>query len=129
MSVLRCAGRVAVFVVALVVVALTGAGEAHAQFTCANFFPTRTGVYGDNMQVTVSGVSDTATAHGVTGLHLGTSPAAQCTTYEMDQVVVRFDLQVVGVDPGERVSFQLNGAPYPIDPAQLLRNPDVTAQE
>ena len=76
--------------------------DAHAQFICANFFPRVTGTYADRVQVTVSGTTTIDSEHGVEGFRLGAGSGTQCATYDLDQRVARFDVQIVGVDPGER---------------------------
>jgi MYXO-CTERM domain-containing protein len=112
--------------VTVVVSALLVAGDARAQNICANFFPRVTGTYADRLRVTVSGTTTIGSAHGVEGFRLGSNGGAQCTTYDLDQRVARFDVQVVGVDPGEEVSFEVNGVLHAAP--RLIRNPDVTDQ-
>jgi MYXO-CTERM domain-containing protein len=101
-------------------------GEAHAQFICANFFPRVTGTYADRLRVTVSGTTTIGSEHGVEGFRLGAGSGTQCATYDLDQRVARFDVQIVGVDPGEEVTFEVNGVLH-AEP-RLIRNPDVTEQ-
>ena len=98
------------------------------QVICANFFAPATGTYGDHCPVTVTGTTATATAHGVTGFQLGTSAGTTCTTYATGQTVARIDFQVVGVDPGDEVTFEMDGAAFPLETADLAINPDVTTQ-
>jgi uncharacterized protein (TIGR03382 family) len=98
------------------------------QVICANFFAPATGTYGDHCPVMVTGTTTTATAHGVTGFQLGTTAGTECTTYATGQTVARIDFQVVGVDPGDQVTFEMNGAAFPLETADLAINPDVTAQ-
>ncbi len=105
-----------------------GARDASAQFICANFFPTATGMYGDRAMVTVAGVTTTATAHGVTGLALGGAGGTTCTTYTISQVVARFDFEVVGVDPGEETWMDVNGVEYTLAAGNLIVNPSPTTQ-
>ncbi len=119
------AGLVTIVTLAL---GLGAARDARAQNICANFFPLVTGTYADRLGVTVSGVTTTATAHGVTGLSLGGATGTTCTTYVLDQFVARFDFQLVGVDPGEEVWFDINSVEYPLDGSNLTTNPNTTAQ-
>ncbi|MEZ4404457.1 MAG: DUF4215 domain-containing protein [Kofleriaceae bacterium] len=119
--------RRAGLVSALVAIAAGWPVAAQAAFICANFFPTSSGTYADLLVVTVTGVTATATRDGVTGLALG-GATPTCTSYQLGQEVARFDLEVVGVDPGERFTVALNGAPYPLTAGHLLANPYVSAQ-
>jgi MYXO-CTERM domain-containing protein len=106
---------------------LLTAGDARAQpFICANFFPRVTGMYADRMQVAVSGTNAIDTAHGVTGFRLGAGATTQCAIYMMDQRFARVDVQIVGVDPGDDVTFTVGGALQ--TDMHIVRNPDVTTQ-
>jgi len=108
---------------------LASPAVARAQSICANFWAPVSGTYGDHCGTTVDGVTTTGTAHDVTGMLQGTSAGTECTTWTFDQVVARIDWWVVGVDPGEEVSFRFNGGDYTLEEGNLHRNPDVTAQE
>ena len=106
--------------IAALVVGLTlwlGAGEARAQFICANFWPQSSGTYADLLMVTVTGNTTTASQNGITGLRLGGNAATTCTSYALSQNVARFDferLKVAGVsvskaarvNPGARSSIR-----------------------
>jgi uncharacterized protein (TIGR03382 family) len=78
--------------------------------------------------VTVTGVTTTTVADGITGLALGGAAGNDCTTYQLGQTVARFDFEIAGVDPGEEVAIAINGAPYTLAPGNLTMNPYVTAQ-
>lgn len=98
------------------------------QVICANFFAPATGTYGDHCPVTITGAAPVATVHGVTGFQLGTAAGTDCKTYALGQTVARIDFQVVGVDPDDEVTFEMNGVAFPLETGDLLVNPDVTAQ-
>jgi cysteine-rich repeat protein len=111
----------------LLVGMVANAREADAQI-CANFWAQTSGTYGDQAGVTVTGMPTTpppqGTAHGVTGFLL---PAGGGFSYAYASTnqVVRWDIHVVGLDTGERVTVAIDGAAYMIDPGQVILNPYV----
>ena len=104
-----------------------GVGEARAQFICANFWPQSSGTYADLLMMTMTGNTTTASQNGVTGLRLG-GAATTCTSYALSQNVARFDFEIVDVDAGEEVWFDINGVEYTLTAGNLFMNPYVTAQ-
>jgi len=115
----------AVRIVVIAVVMVVGVPAARAQNTiCANFFAPTTGTYGDHCSVTVSGTTTTGTQFGVTGMLQATAAGTECTTWTTNQILARIDLRVIGVDPGEEVSFVFNGGAYELIAENLIRNPD-----
>lgn len=109
----------------VVVGTLVAARPAEAQI-CANFWAQSSGTYGDQAAITVAGMPTTpppqGTLHGVTGFLL---PAGGGFTYTFASAtqVVRWDLHILGVDTGERVTISIDGAAYEVDPSQLTTNP------
>jgi MYXO-CTERM domain-containing protein len=112
----------------VVVGVLAAARPAEAQI-CANFWAPQSGTYGDMAAITVTGMPTTpppqGTLHGVTGFLL---PAGGGFTYVFASTtqVVRWDLYILGVDTGERVTVSIDGAPYAIASTQVIQNPYIT---
>ena len=107
------------------------AAPAEAQSICANFWAQQTGTYGDLCGVTVTGVPVTppaqATQNTITGFAI---PAGGSFTYAYASTsqMARWDFQVVDVDPGEEVTFEIDGVELAVLPEHLITNPSVTAQ-
>jgi MYXO-CTERM domain-containing protein len=96
---------------------------AEAQTICANFWAKQTGTYGDHCSVTVTGATTLQTVHGVEGIVQATSAGTECTYWTTNQVLARIDWWVVGVDPGEEVSFVFNGGAYTLEDGHIHVNP------
>ncbi len=103
---------------------------ADAQVICANFFVPADGTYGDMCGVTLSTTPTVVTESGVTGYQLqtpGGGGAPTCFTLTYDQTVIRFDLEVVGVDPGETLSVYSNAVQVPQASFLAVANPHPSA--
>lgn len=115
----------------LAAVLLAGAPHAaEAQVICANFFVPADGTYGDMCGVTLSAAPTVVTESGVTGYQLqtpGGGGAPACFTLSYDQAVIRFDLEVVGIDPGETLSVYSNAVQVPAASFFATVNPHPTA--
>lgn len=103
---------------------------AAAQSICANFFAPTSGLYGDQLQVTLDSAATVVTQDGVTGYQISTPGGApSCLILTYNQTVIRFDVELVGVDPSETVKFYSNGSQVPLGAPGIvvLNNPHPTA--